>query len=273
VSRRQPASDTALRRIRGVLATGIGEERRLRRLSLRQVGAMADVAASVVHEAESGGDVSLDSYVRIAAALDMRVDATATPTRRRTTDRSSDLVHAAMGELEAARLRSVRFPVAIDEPYQHFQFSGRGDVVAWDLERSALLHIENRTRFPNMQEVAGSYNAKRAYLGAVLATRVGVDRWRSETHVIAALWSAEACRDLRTRLETIRSLCPDPTTTFDRWWEGDAPRDGRTSTMLIIDPAPEIGRRRRYVGLDAIAGLEPRYRDYADAARALRLVT
>ena len=249
----------ALRRIRGVLGTGIGDERRMRRLSLRQVGAMADVAASVVHEAESGGDVSLDSYVRIAEALGMRVDATAIPMRRRTTDRSADFVHAAMGELEAATLRAVRFTAAIDEPYQHFQFAGRGDVVAWDLDRSALLHIENRTRFPNMQEVAGSYNAKRAYLGDAIADRLRVDRWSSETHVIAALWSAEACREVRARLETVRSLCPDPTTAFDRWWRGDLPPPGRTSTMVIIDPAPQIGRRRRYVGLESIAGLEPRY--------------
>jgi hypothetical protein len=177
-----------------------------------------------------------------------------------------------MGELEAARLRSQKFIAAIDEPYQHFQFAGRGDVVAWDLERSALLHIENRTRFPNMQEVAGSYNAKRAYLGDVIADRLRVPRWRSETHVIAVLWSAEACREVRARLETVRSLCPDPATAFDRWWDGDAPREGRTSTMVIIDPAVQIGRRRRYVGLEAIVGLEPRYRDYADAARALRLV-
>jgi hypothetical protein len=245
----------------------------LRRLSLRAVGAMADVAASVVHEAESGGDVSLESYVRIAAALDMRVDAITTPTRRRATDRSSDLVHAAMGELEAAKLRSVGLTVAIDEPYQHYQFAGRGDVVAWDLRRSALLHIENRTRFPNIQEVAGSYNAKRAYLGDVLAERLGIDRWRSETHVIAALWSAEACRQLRGRLETVRSLCPDATANFDRWWAGDPSIGGRSSSLVILDPAMDIGRRRRYVGLDAIGGLEPRYRDYADAARALRLIT
>ena len=91
------------------------------------------------------------------------------PTRRRATDRSADLVHAAMGELEAARLRAHQFRVAIDEPYQHFQFAGRGDVVSGISKRRALLHIENRTRFPNMQEVAGSDNAKRAYLGDVIA--------------------------------------------------------------------------------------------------------
>jgi len=248
---------------------GIADERRVRRLTLRQLGAMADVAASVVHEAESGGDVSLDSYVRIADALAMRVEASATPSRRRPTDRSGDLVHGAMGEVQAAHLRGLRLAVAIDEPYQHFQFAGRGDVVSWDLERRAMLHIENRTRFPNVQEVAGSYNAKRAYLGQVLAKRLGIHRWRSETHVIAGLWSAEACRQARSRLETFRSLCPDPTEAFDRWWANDPPPEGPRSTMVIFDPMPAIGRRRRYVGLDALAGVESRYRDYADAARRL----
>jgi hypothetical protein len=39
--------------------------------------------------------------------------------------------------------------------------------------------IENRTRFPDFGETAGAFNAKRAYLGAALAERVGISRWAS----------------------------------------------------------------------------------------------
>jgi hypothetical protein len=97
--------------------------------------------------------------------------------------REQDFVHAAMGELEAKRFRSHGFGVAIDDPYQHYQFAGRADVVAWDLARRALLHIENRTRFPDIQGALGSYAAKRSYLAEVLAERLGISggRWHSVT--------------------------------------------------------------------------------------------
>ncbi|HEX5828719.1 MAG TPA: hypothetical protein VFY23_14425 [Candidatus Limnocylindrales bacterium] len=63
---------------------------------------------------------------------------------------AQDLVHAAMGELEARALQRPGRTIAIGEPYQHYQFAGRADLLAWDAED--LLHIENRTRFPNLQE-------------------------------------------------------------------------------------------------------------------------
>ena len=84
-----------------------------------------------------------------------------------------------MSELEAGHLRRLAFPVGVDEPYQHFQFAGRADVAAWDIGRRALLHLENRTRNPDFQEAAGSYNGKRAYLAASIGGRVGVNRWAS----------------------------------------------------------------------------------------------
>lgn len=50
-----------------------------------------------------------------------------------------------------AHLRRSGFEVAIAEPHQHYQFAGRADRLGWDLDRRALIHIENRTRFPDMQ--------------------------------------------------------------------------------------------------------------------------
>jgi hypothetical protein len=58
-----------------------------------------------------------------------------------------------MGEAQTAHLRKLGFEVGLDEPSQHYQFAGRADVIAWSVERAALLHIENRTRFPDIHEV------------------------------------------------------------------------------------------------------------------------
>jgi hypothetical protein len=173
-----------------------------------------------------------------------------------------------MGELEAAHLGGIGLRVGIDEPYQHYQFAGRADVVAWDLTRAALLHIENRTRFPDFQEMAGSYNAKRAYLPASLGARLGVARWSSQTHVVAALWSAEVLHALRLRHSSFRSICPDEPATFTSWWVGDPPRAGTTSTLVVMDPTA-AGRQRLFVGLDASISVRPRHRAYAAAAARL----
>ena len=225
-----------------------------------------------VHSAETGRPASLEMYARLGHALGLRLEAQFADPRRRKVHsvRDEDPVHAALGELEAAHLRALGYEVAIDEPYQHYHFAGRADVVAWSSSDRALLHIENRTRFPNLQDAAGSYNAKRAYLGTVLAERVGIrGGFRSETHVLVGLWSAEVLHALRLRQATFQSLCPDAIDSFDGWWRGRPPTTGRTSAFVLLDPFA-AGRMRRYVDLEtAIAASRPRVRDYAEAARWL----
>ena len=186
--------------------------------------------------------------------------------------RDEDFVHAALVEVMARRLRGQGFPVAIDEPYQHYQFAGRADVVAWDPGRPALLHIEARTRFPNVQEALGSFASKRAYLGAILAERFNIDgrRWASETHVVAALWSSEVVHVLRLRETTFRAACPGSRAAFDDWWAGRAPASGRSSVLMVLDPRPEARDRTRLGSLDDALRVRPRVRDYAEAARLLR---
>jgi len=188
--------------------------------------------------------------------------------RQRRSNLSADPVHSAVGELESGHLRKLGFPVAIDEPYQHFQFAGRADVIAWDVAARALLHIENRTRFPNVQETAGSFNAKRAYLGRVLAERFGIQRWQSETHVIVALWSAEILHALRSRSETFRALCPDEPAAFAGWWGGHAPARGTRRELVVLDPLAK-GRQRSWISLADALTARPRYHGYADVARLL----
>jgi transcriptional regulator with XRE-family HTH domain len=257
------------------LWVGLGLELRdariARRWTVAELAGRAGVSTDVVYLLEAGRRVSTQAALRIVNAFGLRLEFALTDPRRRPDARPSlsvDPVHSAMGELEAARMRGIGIPVGVDEPYQHYQFAGRADLVAWDLERRALLHIENRTRVPDFQDAAGTYNAKRSYLGGALAERIGVPHWTSETHVIAALWSSEVLHALRRRRESFRSICPDPDHAFHAWWAGQPPTSGRTSILVVLDPLAR-GRQRRYVGLEEAMSVKPRYRGYADAAAAL----
>jgi len=263
-----------LSRIAATLGSTIHDERRRRRLSLRQAAELAHVGLGTAQAVEAGKVCSLETYLRLCEGLRLKAEFEFVDPRRRErlARRATDPVHAAMGEAEAGQLRSLGFAVGIDEPFQHYQFAGRADVVAWSAERAALLHIENRTRFPDLQESFGSFNAKRRYLGAELAARAGIKHWRSETHVIAALWSAEVLRTIRAHTSSLASVCPGSVEGFSAWWRGEPPATGRRSILVIFDPAQ--GRRsdrRRWLGMDELEGARPRYRDYADAVALLRL--
>ena len=107
--------------------------------------------------------------------------------------------------------------------------------------------------------MAGSFNAKRAYLARALGERHGISRWASETHVIAALWSSEILHALKLRAESFRSICPDPPDAFSQWWVGNPPRTGVTSALVVLDPLA-TGRRRAFVGLDHALTSRRRYR-------------
>ena len=224
--------------------------------------------------AESGRPASLEMYARLGHVLGLRLEAEFVDPRRRSArpPEETDLVHAAMGELEAAHLRAAGFAVSLDTPYQHYQFAGRADVLAWSVTHRALLHIENRTRFPNLQEAAGSYNAKRAYMAGVIAERFAIrGGFASVTHVMAALWSAEVIHSLRLRSASFRSLCPDPTEAFEAWWDGRPADRARSSCLVLLDPFAH-GRQRLWVSLEtALAEVRPRMRGYADAAARLGL--
>jgi transcriptional regulator with XRE-family HTH domain len=268
----RPAVAAVVERTSVLIGAAIYDGRTRRHWTLRRLAHDAGLSVAVVQGIESGRRASMESYVRLAHALVLSLEVELTDPRRRRgpSARDEDPVHAAMGELEAAHLRALGFQVAIDEPYQHYQFAGRADVVAWSASDRALLHIENRTRFPNLQEAAGSYNAKRAYLGAVLAERLGIrGGFGSETHVLVGLWSAELLHTLRLRRATFQSVCPDAIDSFEAWWNRHPPLVGRTSTFVLLDPFA-AGRMRPYVDLEtAVGGVRPRLRDYAEAARRL----
>ncbi len=250
----------------------VRDARRARKWTIRDLAAQAAVSVGMVHRVESGEPASTETATKLATALGRRAELHLVDPRKqdKRPSLSGDPVHSAMGEFEAKHLRGLGLPVGIDEPYQHYQFAGRADLVAWRIDDAALLHIENRTRFPDFQDMAGAYNAKRAYLGPALAARLGVTRWRSETHVIAALWSTEVVGALRMRCESFMSVCPDGPEAFEGWWAGQPPpARAVTSTLIVLDPMA-AGRQTQWVGLDAaVRGGRARHRGYADAAQRL----
>lgn len=252
------------------LAEQLRAERRRRGWSLTTLSTRAGVSRAAAGELELGGRASIDRWVAVAAALGLELEMDLVdPRRRAPTVRAEDPVHAAMGEWEASRLAAYGFGMGIDEPYPHFQFAGRADLAAWRLEPPALLHLENRTRFPNIGEVAGAWNAKRRWLGPELAKRLGIPGFLSETHVIVALWSAEVLHELRRRPAIFHALAPDPADGWPAWQRGTPPIRGRTSELILLDPSA-TGRQRAWIDLAAaLAGARPRFRGDADAAERL----
>jgi transcriptional regulator with XRE-family HTH domain len=266
------ALDKRVTRLAFELGEAVHQERRRRHWSIRILAGKARVAMSTLHGIESGERGSLEMYARLAQALDLTFTCDiGDPTRREGFREDADLVHAAMGELETARLQHAGSRVGIDEPWQHYHYAGRADVIAWDTARSAILHIENRTRFPNVQEAIGSFNKKRTYLVGELWRRLGFERPpRVEVHAIVALWSAEVLHDLRRHPATFRATCPDPPDAFQEWWDGEPPVAHRGTTLLLLDPFA-TGRQRQLVGLEAaLDGSRPRISGYAEAAQRLR---
>jgi hypothetical protein len=258
----------------GALAAGLGNaaraERERLKLTLREVALVAGLSYSAMHAVEDGNAAYLSTYVRIARALHLKPEFELVNPRRRTgNSRAQDPVHSAMGEIEAAHLRRLGFQVRLDEPFQHYHFAGRGDVVAWSVERAALLHIENKTEFPNLQAAFGAFNTKQSYLGAELAARLGVRRWRSETHLMAMLWSAEVLRTIRQHRASFESLDRDGPKALDAWWTGEPPSTGSLAAALLFDPMARRRDARVWLGMTDLATARPRYRNYADALAAL----
>ncbi len=261
---------SAVGRLRLEIGIAIRNERRGRGLTLRELAESARVDPSTVHNVEVGEPASLEvlQHIAMALRLDLRVEIASS--RRSGVARVEDPVHAAMGEIQAAHYQKLGMRTNLDVPFQHYQHAGRADFLAWSAESAHLLHLENRTQFPNTQEALGSFNAKRAYLGAELAERLGIGRWRHQAHVIVALWSAEALHSLRLRNATWRAACPD-SGVFGAWWLGELPPTGILSELIVWDPLEGIRRdRRRWVGLGEVATVRPRYHGYREALAALR---
>lgn len=265
-----PAAAALAAKFASTIGSALLDERRRRGWTTRDVAGRARVSAATVTNVEAGRSASIATHARLAVALGLSLDVSLAGKRRRTTQEPSDLVHAAMGELEARWLAAHGYEIAIDHPYQHYQFAGRADVLAWTRTPAALLHVENRSRFPDLQQAAGSYNAKRQYLARVVADQSGIRRFESETHVMVGLWSAEVVHVLWLRSATFQALCPDPGDRLSAWMRGQPPATGRSSSSILLDP---FASRRQAATVElagALTTVKPRVRGYREAADRIR---
>ena len=98
-----PAAVQALARVSVAAGDLVRAERSRRKLTLRELAARAGVSATVIAHIEAGHPASLETYARLATALELRLELGLVDPRRRTgPSREADLVHAAMGDAEAA---------------------------------------------------------------------------------------------------------------------------------------------------------------------------
>ncbi len=226
----------------------------------------------MVQRVEAGAHASMTVYARLAQALSLELKVEVSDARRRTTIREdADLVHSAMGESEAALLGACGYPVGLDEPWQHYHFAGRADVLAWSVERRALLRFENKTRFPDVQDAIGQFTSGRTYLGTAVWQRLGfAGPPVSQAHVMVALWSSEVLRVIRRQPATFRSTWPDSMEVLAAWLRGDPPSTGVSSLLILLDPFASA-RQRPMTSLEhALGGVRPRVAGYAEAAARLR---
>lgn len=270
----QPSTPAVRARVTAVFAAlgaQVRAARSRRRWTTERLAREAGISRTLVYLVERGDPTSLDTYVRLAAVLGLHLEMRLEDTRSKARlSRQEDPVHAAIVETLAARYAAQGRRVGADEPFQHFQFAGRADVIAVDEAGPDLLHHEVKTAVPNVGELAGAWNVKRQYLARALADRYAIQGgFRSVTHVLTIAWTADCLHALRLRAATVRSLGPDAPEAFAQWWQGERPAAaGTTSTVVVFDPV-ERPRAPGWVSLDALGALRPRHRGYAELLRVL----
>jgi hypothetical protein len=121
-----------------------------------------------------------------------------------------------------------------------------------------------------VQDALGSFAAKRAYLGAELAARLGVRSWLSETHIFAGLWSTEVVGSMRRHRSSLEALSPDPASeVFARWWSGESAVEGRHVGVILLNPVTRRAGTARWTTMQRALDTRSRHSSYSAAARAI----
>src|SRR3954470_1970239 len=110
------AARAALDRLWAELGAKVREARRARGWTIERLAATAGSSRWSVYLLERGEPTSVELVVRVFTALGLRLEVDATDPRKRDraiSGRTEDPVHAAMGEVEASRLRAIGLEVGI----------------------------------------------------------------------------------------------------------------------------------------------------------------
>ena len=145
-------------------------------LTQRELAARCGVSQSRVSRAERGlaDTMPLTDLERIARALDIRLAIDAW-WRGGDLPRLLDSAHARIVEYVVGRLRALSWVILVEYTFNHFGERGSVDIVAWHPGRRALLLIEVKSRFSDLQEMLATFARKLRIVPPILSTANG---WR-----------------------------------------------------------------------------------------------
>lgn len=212
------------------------------RLGLRQVdvATRARVSPAVVWRIEHArlDEVSLPSIIRVAEALEIRLDLVAR-WRGGELDRVLSSAHAAFAESVVEIVSREGWEVRPEVSFSRYGERGVIDLLAWHPANRTLLVIELKTEVVDVGEILGTFDRKRR-----LAWRIAADLgWRPETVGVALLITdtRTSRRRVAAHKRTFHAALPDDTRTFRRWLA--AP--GRPLAALAFLPDPRDTRLRQ----------------------------
>lgn len=218
-------------------------------------------------ETDKRAAFDLDTLDRVMVQLGLRVTLEVDGIHVAERREQRDAVHAAIVAVLARRLRRAGWEVATEVATGGTAPTGWIDLIAFRASDAALLVIEVKTAIPDvgaLQRQVGFYEREAPWA----ARRMG---WLPETSAVAVVCLDSA--QVRDTLERNRShLVAEFPVTPDRlvaWVRGPGTPAPAGKAMLTMDM-----RRRQGLGLAStiLHGRRsiPAYRDYADAAAALR---
>jgi transcriptional regulator with XRE-family HTH domain len=226
-----------------VIRLGLGYRalRQRRRLTQAQLGSKSRISGSVVSRIERGraDRVALHTLVRIAAALDARIDVRLL-WQGEGLDRLLDTRHARLVDLVLDILTSNSWEVETEVSFNVYGERGSIDILAFHEATGCLLVIEIKSVVPDMQSMLASLDRK-----GRLAANVARERgWNVAT--VSKLLVLPNDRTTRRRVEdhaaTFRTAFPARTLEVRRWLA--APKE-RIHGVMFVSDVRQAGTRQR----------------------------
>ncbi len=229
----------------------------LRRVRLRRnerqrdVAARSGISASLYSQIERGhlGATTLRSIRAAAAALDVRLEL-AVRWRGGDLDRLIHGRHAAMSQLVARTLVEAGWEVVPELSFNHFGERGVIDLVAWHAVRGAMLIVEIKTEFVDVNEMLETMDRRRR-----LASVIARERGWPPKHLGSWLVVAESRtnrRHLAGHADLVRAAFPEDGRSVSAWL-ADPIRDQAALWFLTdfspggagrgLAPLKRVGRR------------------------------
>jgi transcriptional regulator with XRE-family HTH domain len=223
------------------LGLGYRALRQRRRLTQGQLGAKARVSGSVICRIERGSAdrVAVHTLVRVAAALDARIDVRLL-WQGEGLDRLLDARHARLVDLVLGILASNAWEVATEVSFNIYGERGSIDILAYHPATRSLLVIEIKSVVPDMQSMLATLDRK-----GRLAIEVALERgWRATS--VSRILVLPDDRTARRRVDehdaTFQTALPARTVEARRWL---ARPSGRIHGVMFVSDVRQAVTRQR----------------------------